>query len=69
MNPWVRGLRGLNFYVGGVGYMGKIIFYVGHNFYLGCVGQMYFCVGQNFLREFKFFGSKFFRGSTFLWWV
>ena len=38
--------------------------YVGHNFYVGCVGQIYFCVGQNFLR-----GSIFLRGSTFFAWV
>ena len=31
---WVRGLRGLR----------------GSTFYLGCVGQIYFCVGQMFLR-------------------
>ena len=43
-------------------------FYMGYNVYVGCVGQMYFCVdqdffsrinlfyvGQNFLRELKVF--------------
>ena len=29
-------------------------FYVGHNFYVGCVSQLYFCVGQNSLREIIF---------------
>ena len=62
MGPWpacvkfLRGLRGLRWST----------FYVGHNFYVGCVGQNFFCVGQflyvvqNFLRESKFFTwSKF----------
>ena len=34
---WVRGLRGLR------GLLGS-------TFYVGCVGQIYFCVGQIFLR-------------------
>ena len=34
MGPWVRRLRGSNFYVG------RNIFYVGHNFYVGYVGQI-----------------------------
>ena len=29
-------------------------FYVGHNFHVGCVSQLYFCVGQNSLREIIF---------------
>ena len=44
----MRGLRELNFYVGCVGYIGQNIFYAGHNFNLGCMGQ-------NFLRELNFF--------------
>ena len=59
---WVRGLHGSNYYVGWVGYMGQNIFYVRHNFYVGCVGQIYFCVGQNFLR-----GSL--RGSKIYAWI
>ena len=57
----VRGLRGSNFYVGCVGYVGQNIFlhvlafYVGNNFYVGCVGQ-------NFL-----LGSL--RGSKVFAWV
>ena len=57
-----RGLRGN---VGCVSYVGQNIFYVGHNFYVGCVGQIFlcgskwFCVGlcldQNFLRGSKIF--------------
>ena len=62
VGPWVRGLRGSDFYVGCVGDVGLNIFYVGHNFYVGCVGQIYFCVGQSFLR-----GSIFLCESTFLY--
>ena len=54
---WVSGLRGSNFYVGCVGY-------VGHNFCAGCVVQIYFCVGlcvrQNILRWSKIFAWVFF---------
>ena len=53
VDPWVRGLRGSNFYVGCVGYVGQNIFYV------GCVGPNFFCVGlcvvQNFSRGSKIF--------------
>ena len=35
-----RGLRGN---VGCVSYVGQNIFYVGHNFYVGCVGQIFLC--------------------------
>ena len=48
VGPWVRGLCGSNFYVSCVGGVGLNIFYVGHNFYVGYVGQIYFCVGQSF---------------------
>ena len=34
-------------------------FYVDYNFYVGCLGQKYLCVGQNFLRGSK----KIFRES------
>ena len=48
-----------------MGCAGQNIFYVGHNFIVGCVGQIYFCldlcVGQNIL-----LGSKFLCGSFFL---
>ena len=54
VGAWLRGLRGSNFYAGCVGYAGQNIFYVGHNFCVGCLGQICFCVGlcvdQNFLR-------------------
>ena len=49
----VKLLRGLKYLLGGS------TCYVGHNFYVGCVGQIYFCVGQffyvgqHFLRELK----------------
>ena len=48
VSPWVawvnflrelRGLRGSRYFLRGS------MFYVGHNFYVGCVGQIYFCVG------------------------
>ena len=48
VDPWVawvnflRGLRGSIFYVG---YVDQDVFYVGHNFYVGCVGPKIFCVG------------------------
>ena len=58
VGPCVRRLRGSSFYVDCVGDVGLNIFYVGHHFYVGCVDQIHFCVGQNFLR-----------GSIFLWWV
>ena len=35
VGAWVRGLRGSTFYVG-------------HNFYVGCVGLIYFCVRHFF---------------------
>ena len=54
---WVRKLRGSNFYVGCVGY-------VGHNFCVGSVGQIYFCLGlcvrQNILSMSKTFAWVFF---------
>ena len=56
LGPWVRGLRGSNIYMGCVGYVGQNIFYV------GCVGQIHFCVGQTFLRGY-------FRGLKFFAWV
>ena len=62
-----RGLRGNMGYVGAwVAWVTwvKILFYVVHDFCVGCVGQICFCVGlclcQNILR-----GSSFFRGSAF----
>ena len=48
--------------MGCVGYVGQNIFYVGHNFCVVCVGQIYFCVDQNFLR-----GSL--RGPKIYAWV
>ena len=55
---WVRGLRGLrgsDFYLGCLGYVSQNIFYVGHNFYAGCVGQKYFSMGQIFLSRSNLF--------------
>ena len=57
-----RGLRGNVDYAGCVG---QNIFYVGHNFYVGCVGQ-FFDEGQNFLLESDFLrGRKFLREPVF----
>ena len=53
VGAWVRGLRGSNFYVGCVSYVGQNILYVCHNFYVGCVGKT--CLrGSIFLRWSKF---------------
>ena len=41
---WVSVLRGLTFYARCVDYVGLNIFYVSHNFYMGCMPQKYFCV-------------------------
>ena len=46
VGPWVGGLSGSNFCLSCVGYVGQNIFYVGHNFYVGCVGKI-------FLRELR----------------
>ena len=61
---WVCRLRGSNFYVGWVGYVGQNIFCLGHNFF---VGQTYFCVGPKFLRRVFFLrGSAFFTRWNYL---
>ena len=65
VSPWVRGLRGSDFYVGCVGYVGQNNFYVGQHimWVINCTWVAwikYLCVGQNFLC-----GSIFLRGSTF----
>ena len=53
VGPWVRGLHGLNFYVGYVSYVGQNIFYVVIIFtWVAWVKN--FCVGQFFLRGSKF---------------
>ena len=51
-------MRDLNFYVDCVDYVGQNIFYMGHNFYVGYVSQMYFAWVQMFLH-----------GSTLFTWV
>ena len=54
----LRGLRGNVDYAGCVG---QNIFYVGHNFYVGCVGQFFYeGLSQIFLR-----GRKFLREPVF----
>ena len=52
----LRGLRASEYFLRGS------TFYVGHNFYVGCVGQIYFCVGQFIWR-----GPL--RGSNIFTWV
>ena len=59
LRAWVRGLRGSNFYVGCMGYVGQNIFYVGQNFtwviiltWVAWVKYIFswvnfFCVGPN----------------------
>ena len=40
VGPWVAWVKIL----GGLpGYVGQNMSYVGHNFYVGCVGQIYLC--------------------------
>ena len=41
--PGLLGLRESKYFLRGS------TFYVGHNFYVGCVGQIYFSMGQTFL--------------------
>ena len=66
---WVHGLRGSNFYVGCVGYVGLNIFYVGQHFtraiiFTWVAWVKIFYLGQSFLLETIFLrGSKFLRGS------
>ena len=57
--------------MGCVSYVGQNIFYVGHNFYVGCVGQKYFCMGQDLLQEFKVFwvDQFYFRNGQLLFQV
>ena len=73
---WVRGSRGLvSAWVAWVNFLRRLrglraseyflrgsTFYVGHNFYVGCVGQIYFCVGQ-------FIWLGLLRGSNIFTWV
>ena len=40
--------------------------YVGHNFYVICVGQIYFSVGQTFLCGSKIFCVSLFVGGNLL---
>ena len=65
---WVEVLRGLRGLRGSICFLGGSSFYVGHNFYVGCVGQIYFCVGQNFFVWVQYFlrGSNNFCSGQFL---
>ena len=72
---WVTSVRGLLGSVGAwvawVKFLRGSTFYVGHNFYVGYVGQIYFCVGPNFFAwvfawvKIFYVGPKFLRWSTF----
>ena len=59
---WVKFLHGLRGLRGSKYFLRGSTFYVGHNFYVRCVGQIYFCVGQIF-----YVGPKFLRWSTFIY--
>lgn len=50
---WVKFLHGLH---GSKYFLHRLTFYVGPNFYVGCVRQIYFCESQNFLHG-SFHGS------------
>ena len=45
---WAKILRGWRELRGQNHILRRSTFRVGHNFYVGCVSQMYFCVGQIF---------------------
>ena len=59
---WVKFLRGLRGLRGSKYFLRGSSFYVGLNFYVGCVGQTFFMWVQIFLHES-------FRGSKFFGWV
>ena len=54
VSRWIAWVCGSNFYIGCLGYVDQNIFYVGHSFYVDCVGQIFFaCV--NFFAWVKLF--------------
>ena len=61
VGPWVRGLCGSKYFLRGS------TFYVGHNFYVGCVGQFFLggLRGSNFL--FLFYFILFLSGLAFIY--
>ena len=74
---WVKSLRGLRGLRGSKYFLRGSTFYVGHNFYVGCVGQMFlrgsFCGSKYFsmgLCVVKIFcvGPKFVRGLFCFAW-
>ena len=65
---WVKFLRGLHGLVGSKYFLRGSAFYVGHNFYVVCVGQTCFCVGQIFCVSLCM-GQNFLRGSKIFAWV
>ena len=72
---WVKFLRGLRGLRGSKYFLRGSTFYVGHDFYVDYVSQIYFCVGQFFLRGSKFvylglyMGQNVLHGSKFFAWV
>ena len=68
MVTWVHGLRGSNFYVGCVGYVGRNIFYVGQHFtraiiFTWVAWVKIFYLGQSFLLETIFLRGSFLGGG------
>ena len=69
VGPWVRWLRGTNFFcgLGDLRWSKYFLYgstcYVGYNFYVGREGVKHFCIGQSFLHGSKFFcpGQKYLR--------
>ena len=59
---WVKFSRGLHGLRGSKYFLRGSTFYADHNFYVGCVSQIYFSLLQNFC-----VGKTFLRGSTFIY--
>ena len=66
---WVKFLRRLRRSRGSKYFLHGSICYVGHNFYLGCVCQIYFYMNQTFLRGSKIFSwvRLFLRGPILIY--
>ena len=63
---WVNFLRGLRGLCGSRYFLRWSIFYVGLDFYVGCVGQIYFCVGPEIFVWVFAWATLFCVGHTFL---
>ena len=62
---WVKLLRGLRGLRGSKYFLRGSTFYVGHNFYVGCVGQIYFSCVFAWVKAFCV-GSKIMYRSNFI---